>query len=236
MRVLMIIPAYNEEDNIANTVRQIIDFNGLQSEVKLDYLIINDGSSDHTLDVCKENGFRVVSHVCNQGIGAAVQTGYRYANRYNYDAAVQFDGDGQHDISSLPDLLDALQDADLVIGSRFVDENKTFQSTKMRRVEIHILSFLIRLTTGNRILDCTSGYRAASQKVIKQFDSDYPQDYPEPESIVQLALQGYRIREIPAKMKPRTGGQSSIRTWKSCLYMIKVSLAILITSIGGSEV
>lgn len=235
MRVLLIVPAYNEEENIVATVRQIVDFAKAQNDYELDYLIVNDGSTDRTLEICRENGFRVASHICNQGIGGAVQTGYQYALRHDYDVAVQFDGDGQHDICSLPELLKALGEADLVVGSRFVCGNDTFQSTAMRRVGISLLSWLIRLTTGNRILDCTSGYRASDREVIRFFAQDYPQDYPEPESIVQLSREGYRISEVPAKMNPRAGGQSSIRSWKSCLYMIKVSLAILIASFGRKE-
>jgi glycosyltransferase involved in cell wall biosynthesis len=234
MRVLLIIPAYNEEDNIAETVRQVRAFSSLPPEIQLDYLVVNDGSVDGTAEICEKEDLHTASLVCNLGIGGAVQTGYRYAYRNGYDAAVQFDGDGQHDISSLPDLLAGLAQADLVIGSRFLGE-ESFRSTAMRRAGIKILSDLIRMTTGQRILDCTSGYRAAGREVIRFFERDYPQDYPEPESIVQLSARGFRILEVPAKMRSRTGGASSIRAWKSVLYMIKVSLAILVASFGRKE-
>lgn len=234
MRVLLIIPAYNEESNIAETVRQVRQFRDLPDHVHLDYLVVNDGSVDGTGAVCRREGIQTATLVCNLGIGGAVQTGYRYAYRNHYDAAVQFDGDGQHDIESLPTLLAGLERADLVIGSRFVGE-ETFRSTAMRRLGIRILSDLIRLTTGTRIMDCTSGYRAVSRRAIECFEKDYPQDYPEPESIVQMSARGFRILEVPAKMRSRTGGESSIRAWKSVLYMIKVSLAILVANMGRKE-
>ena len=234
MRVLLIIPAYNEEANIAETLRQVEQFHDLPPDTELHYLVVNDGSTDATAEICDQNGLHTAELSCNLGIGGAVQTGYRYAYRHDYDAAVQFDGDGQHDISSLPTLLSALEEADLVIGSRFAGE-ETFRSTALRRVGIRLLSALIRVTTGLRVLDCTSGYRAANRRVIAQFQRDYPQDYPEPESIVQLAAQGCRVREVPVKMRERAGGQSSIRAWKSALYMIKVSLAIVVASIGRKE-
>lgn len=234
MRVLLIIPAYNEAENIEDTINQVTSFaDGL--DYNLDYLIINDGSSDSTLEVCRRNNFHVASHACNMGIGGAVQTGYKYALSKDYDIAVQFDGDGQHDIRSLMDILKAMENADFVIGSRYVSDMDNFKSTAMRRTGIKILSFLIYLTTGRRIADCTSGYRASNRAVIELFANDYPQDYPEPESIVQLAKKGYRIAEVPAKMKERKCGQSSIRSWKSVMYMIKVSLAILLAGMGRNE-
>ena len=159
MKLLLIIPAYNEEANILNTVAQIRRFQSTAMEqVTVDYIVINDGSTDRTEQVCRENGINCLSLIRNLGIGGAVQTGYMYAYQKGYDIAVQFDGDGQHDIRSLPDLIRPILSgqADFVVGSRFLEGNNTFQSTFMRRLGIRNLSFLIRLVCRVRVMDVTS--------------------------------------------------------------------------------
>ena len=239
MKLLLIIPAYNEEANILNTVTQIRRFQSTAMEqVTVDYIVINDGSTDRTEQVCRENGINCLSLIRNLGIGGAVQTGYMYAYQKGYDIAVQFDGDGQHDIRSLPDLIRPILSgqADFVVGSRFLEGNNTFQSTFMRRLGIRNLSFLIRLVCRVRVMDVTSGYRAANRKVLRLLSRTYPVDYPEPETIVLLRKNGFRISEVSVNMFERTAGTSSIDFWKSIYYMIKVSFAILCAGIQKKEV
>ncbi len=229
MKVLMIIPAYNEEKSILDVVNKIREYRK-SSKHHIDYIVINDGSTDNTEQVLCENGIHHISLVENLGIGGAVQTGYMYAKKNNYDIAVQFDGDGQHDIESLEQLIDPVinQSCDFCIGSRFVDKNfNTFKSTKLRRLGIKYFSSLIRLFTKVKVCDPTSGYRAANKKVINLFANDYPSDYPEPESIVQLSKKKFSIREVPVNMFERAEGTSSIGSWKSIYYIIKVSCAIV---------
>ena len=226
MKKLIIIPAFNESVNIANTVKEIE-----KKAPEFDYVVINDCSKDNTLDVLKEKHINYINLPVNLGIGGAVQTGYKYAFENGYDVAVQVDGDGQHDPAFLDKLCDALvnDNADMVIGSRFI-ENEGFQSTFMRRIGIVYFTKLIKLLTGTTITDPTSGFRMANREVIKMFASQYPKDYPEPESIVTLLKAGKKVVEVPVQMKARQGGESSIKMANSVYYMIKVSLAILIES------
>ena len=227
MKKLIIIPAYNESENILNTVKVI-----QEDAPDFDYVVINDCSKDNTLQLLVENHINHVNLPVNLGIGGAVQTGYKYALENNYDVAVQVDGDGQHDPKYLKVLVDALEknDADMVIGSRFIN-NEGFQSTFMRRVGIVYFTKLIHLLTGKTITDPTSGFRMCNRKVIELFSKDYPRDYPEPESIVALLKRNMNVMEVPVQMKERQGGVSSINASKSVYYMIKVSLAILIENL-----
>lgn len=224
MKKLIIIPAFNESVNIANTVKEIE-----KKAPEFDYVVINDCSKDNTLDVLKEKHINYINLPVNLGIGGAVQTGYKYAFENGYDVAVQVDGDGQHDPAFLEKLCDALIDnnADMVIGSRFI-ENKGFQSTFMRRVGISYFTKIIHWLTSKTITDPTSGFRMANKKVIEMFANDYPRDYPEPESVVRLLKNDLKVIEIPVQMKARQGGESSIKLWDSVYYMIKVSLAIFV--------
>lgn len=231
-KVLIIIPAYNEEENIAAVIDHLISQSlaGIfDDHLSVDYLIINDGSRDSTLEICGEQHFCYLNLPINLGIGGAVQTGYIYAKRNGYDIAVQMDGDGQHDIAYLNDMLRPLLDdkADIVIGSRFL-EKEGFQSSGIRRVGIKFLSFLIWLTTGKKIMDVTSGFRAVNKRFINIYVNDYPTDYPEPEAIVTAIMNRGRIVEVPVQMRAREGGNSSITFRKSVYYMIKVTLAILV--------
>lgn len=232
MRVILIIPAYNEEENIQKVVEKIECYRKEQ-EFELDYVIINDGSTDQTMKICEQNHFNVVNLIQNLGIGGAVQTGYLYAEKYGYDVAVQFDGDGQHDINSLKQLLDPIirGDKDFVVGSRFLDGTSEFQSTFMRRIGIKYLSGIIKVFAKCQVKDPTSGFRAANKEVIRYLAENYPIDYPEPESIVDLSKHRFRIGEVQVNMHEREGGVSSITSWKSLYYMIKVSLAIICSSL-----
>ncbi len=223
-KILLIIPAYNEEDNIKLVIEEIKKNN------KYDYIIINDCSTDNTEKICKINNYNYISLVSNLGIGGAVQTGYKYAYDHDYDIAIQFDGDGQHDINSIESLIKPilLNKADMVIGSRFVDNNEGFKSSFSRRIGIRIISFFIKLTTGFKIYDTTSGLRACNKKVIEIFKNEYPVEYPEPVTTTILLRKQKTVTEVPVIMKERKSGISSIRTWKNIYYMINVVLSILI--------
>lgn len=227
MKKLIIIPAFNEESNIEKTVTAIEE-----NAQGFDYVIINDCSGDHTRQICEKNGYNIVNLPINLGIGGAVQTGYKYALEHGYDVAVQVDGDGQHDPEFLNVMADHLMNngLDMVIGSRFI-EKEGFQSSKLRRIGIIFFSGLIKMLTGVRITDPTSGLRMAGKNVMALFASDYPRDYPEPESVVAVIRRGLKVEEIPVIMKEREGGVSSISLKKSVYYMIKVTLAILIERI-----
>lgn len=237
-RVLLIIPAYNEEEVIENTILEIEDFKKTlgylsnEYEYSVDYIVINDGSTDCTPIILDKKKIKHIDLVKNLGIGGAVQTGYKYAFEQQYDIAIQFDGDGQHDINSIPELITPLLTGyDFCIGSRFVDKSASvFQTTFARRIGINIISFLIKLVTGHKIYDVTSGYRAANKKVIELFANRYPRNYPEPESIVNLYKKKYRIIEAPVNMRARAGGKSSITSLKSIKYMFEVGISIFILS------
>lgn len=226
MKGLVIIPAYNEAKNIQKVIDDISS-----SAPEFDYVIINDCSKDTTKEVCDALNYNIINLPVNLGIGGGVQTGYKYAQEYGYDVALQFDGDGQHDARYIKTLLEYMveYDLDMVIGSRFINK-EGFQSSMARRVGIKFLSSLIRCVTGKRILDVTSGFRLVNRRVINEFCTYYPKDYPEPESIVAVLRQGGKIGEVPVQMKERQAGKSSINLLKSIYYMIKVSLAIIISA------
>ena len=217
-KVLLIIPAYNEEKNIVKVV---------------DYIVIKDGSRDSTRDVCREKGYQYLNLSINLGIGGAVQTGYKYAKDKGYEIAVQIDGDGQHNIAYLEKMIPLLEsgEADVVIGSRFL-EKEGFQSSFTRRMGIKLLSWLIFICTGKRVKDVTSGFRAVNKRFIDIYAKYYPMDYPEPEAIVEAVMHRGKIVECPVIMDEREEGQSSINALKSVYYMIKVSLAIVVCRIS----
>ena len=198
-RLLVIIPAYNEQANIINTLKDLELHNP-----EADILVVNDCSKDRTLAILKENHVNHLDLVKNLGIGGAVQAGYIYARDNGYDIAIQFDGDGQHDAAYLQDLIRVLEndEADIVVGSRFV-EKKGFQSSGARRTGINLLSHIIRLLCGIQILDVTSGMRAVNRRFIEEYAAHYAQDYPEPEALLYAGLKGAKIREVPVQMRER---------------------------------
>lgn len=237
MKVLLIIPAYNEQENIEKTVKTIKNYSK-----DIDYIVINDGSKDNTPKILDEKNINHIDLVNNLGIGGAVQTGYKYAYENNYDIAIQFDGDGQHDINYVKTICKPIIDgeADFVIGSRYLDDTTSgFKSTFMRRLGKNIISVMIKWFWKQKITDPTSGFRAGNKKIIKNFAKEYPSDYPEPESTVTLLKLGYKVVEKPVNMKEREAGESFANAWTSCLYMLKVSLAIIVDSIfrrnGGKK-
>ena len=222
MKKLIIIPAYNEEENIERTIRMIE-----KGTNDFDYVIINDCSKDNTKKICEKNHFNYVDLPI---------TGYKYALNNGYDLAVQVDGDGQHDPQFLEEMAEYLVEnkLDMVIGSRFINK-EGFQSSGVRRLGIKYFTGLIKVLTGKKITDPTSGLRMINKDIIEMFASDYPKDYPEPESIVAILRRKKKVKEIPVIMKERSGGVSSISAGKSIYYMIKVTLAILIESIRKGE-
>ena len=230
MKILIIIPAYNEEENILGTYNSIMEYNK-KHKTKYDAIVINDGSKDRTEEISVENKINHIKLVQNLGIGGAVQTGYKYAFEHNYDIAIQFDGDGQHDVNYVKDIIKPIEDgkANMVIGSRFIKDNVSeFKSTRMRRVGINMISFFIKLKSKKKIYDTTSGFRAIDKKIIELFINDYPMEYPEPISTVNALINGCSVEEVPVEMKPRVAGVSSISKFKSAYYMINVILSIMI--------
>lgn len=228
MKTLIIIPAYNERDNILNTIHDIQKNGG-----EVDYVVINDCSTDDTADVLRGSGANYISLPVNLGIGGGVQTGYKYAEENGYDIAIQFDGDGQHDAKYIQDLIAPIErgEADMVVGSRFI-EKKGFQSSAARRMGICFLSALLRILCGIRVKDVTSGMRAAGKAAIHEFSRNYAQDYPEPEAILTAGMKKMRVKEVPVEMRDRQNGVSSINPARSVYYMIKVSLALVLSRIS----
>ena len=230
-RILLIIPAYNEEDNIMEVYKCC-----QKKKEILDAIVINDGSQDNTLKILRENNIPHVNLIQNVGTVERCVTGYKYAYRNGYDIAVQFDGDGQHNVEYVEKLTAFLENgqADMVIGSRFVEKSiQGFKSSRSRRIGIRIISGLIRCCTGCRITDPTSGFRAVNRRVMEKFVKYYPIEYPEPDSIVELLAAGFKVTETAVVMNERTNGQSSIHSWKNIYYMINVCLSIILTSISG---
>ena len=232
MKVLLIIPSYNEEKNILNVKKEIDEYNK-NNKLKYDYVFINDFSTDLSEQIFKDNKINSIHLVHNLGIGGAVQTGYKYALENDYDIAVQFDGDNQHDINHVKTIINPLLDneCDMVVGSRFIEEKDGFKSSFMRRTGIKIISMFIKIFTSKKIHDTTSGFRAINKRLIKEFSKYYPTEYPEPVSTVTILKKGYRIIEVSVTMKERTEGKSSIHTWKSAYYMINVLLSIIATGL-----
>ncbi len=228
MKILVIIPCYNEEESIEKVVAN------LQEKAPFaDYLIVNDCSTDSTESILKSKGMNYINNPVNLGIGGGVQAGYLYAKENGYDIAVQMDGDGQHDPAYLATVCRPVIDGtyDMAIGSRFI-EKEGFQTSFMRRFGITIISALIKILSGKKIYDVTSGYRACNRELIEFFSRDYADDYPEPEAIISCVLRGYKVGEVPVVMVERQGGVSSIRSLKSAYYMIKVCLALVVDRIS----
>ena len=229
-KIIVIVPAYNEEKTIDSVIYNI------KKNKDVDILVVNDGSSDKTSLIAKNNGVIVIDLPFNLGIGGCMQTGYKYAYKNGYDIAIQIDADGQHDARFIDELIKPIlnDEADLVIGSRYVAKTN-YRGSYLRRTGSRFFTFLLKILTGYAIYDSTSGFRAANRKVIKYFSESYPQDYPEVEVIAKLSKMGFRMREIPVEMHERLGGQSSINFKRSIYYMVKVTLAILVNCMSHKE-
>lgn len=225
-KILVIVPAYNEAAGIAETIGEI-----REKAPGTDILVVNDGSGDGTGRVLERLGQMHLDHCLNLGIGGAVQSGYKYAERAGYEYAVQIDGDGQHDPAYIMEMIAWMQDngIDMGIGSRFL-EYQGFQSSLMRRAGIRFLSGLVYLSCGVHIHDVTSGFRIVNRRFIRLFAADYSDDFPETDSIPRVVRCGGKVAEYPVVMRERMTGRSSIDLGKSMYYMVKVSLAVLMNS------
>jgi glycosyltransferase involved in cell wall biosynthesis len=222
-KTLIIVPAYQEEVNILRVLEDI------RTHIpEADILVVNDGSMDQTAPLAREAGVKVIDHPFNMGIGAAVQTGFKYACLHHYSEALQIDGDYQHPAEEGPRLLQVLKEkeADLVIGSRFI-EPTGYRGSWPRRTGNRLFQWVNALIVGQRIIDNTSGFRAYSRRALTLLSQTYLGEYPEPESIGYLKSQGCSIIEIPVRMRSRTGGASSITPLRSIYYMVRVLTSIL---------
>lgn len=230
MKILIIVPCYNEEKNILSVVREL-------KKYKYDYLVINDGSIDNTLGILNSHKLNYINLNNNVGIGAAMQVGYKYALLNDYDIAVQFDGDGQHDAKYIETIIEPIkkESANIVIGSRFIEDTSDFKSTKMRQLGIKILSYLLKKMTKYEIKDMTSGFRAVDKNIIKMFANTYPFEYPEPVTNFYLCKKKYKVKEVSVNMRERKHGKSSINSLKSVYYMFNVILLFLLAHFFKGE-
>ncbi len=226
--LLVIVPAYNEEKTIDSVIEDLKSI-----DLSLDILVVNDGSHDLTSPKAKQTGSAMVVDLAkNLGIGGAVQTGFKYAARKGYTIAVQFDGDGQHLATEIPGLLGELEKgAGMVIGSRFLEKQAGYRSTFARRIGIRLFEIVNSLMVGQRITDNTSGFRAYNREAIEFLARYYPVDYPEPEAVILLGRNGFRITEVCTRMRKRQQGDSSIAGITGLYYMVKVLLAVLMTGL-----
>ena len=225
IRILAIVPAFNEENSISGVIQSLNEL-----DYGVDVLVVNDGSKDATGIKAKKTGQALVVNLsANLGIGGAVQTGFKYAHRNHYDIAFQFDGDGQHMASEIEKIIRPVieNQADMVIGSRFLKKHNDFRSTFVRRIGIRVFQYLNMALIGQRITDNTSGFRAYGSNAIAFLAQHYPTDFPEPEAVILLGRNGFNIKEIFVSMQVRDHGRSSINGLGSIYYMVKVVLSVL---------
>ncbi len=220
MKVLVIIPAYNEEKSIKRVVDNLI-----QNYPEYDYVVVNDGSRDHTVDICKEEGYRYLNLPVNLGLAGAFQTGMKYAYQMGYDYAIQFDADGQHRPEYIAPILNKMEEGyDIVIGSRFVEEKKP---ASLRMLGSAMISAAIRLTTGKKVKDPTSGMRMFNRKLIEEFALNINYG-PEPDTVSYLIKNGAKVAEVQAHMDERLEGQSYLTLTRSAKYMLRMITSILL--------
>jgi len=225
LKILVIVPCYNEQETIASLYHEICE------KTPYDVIVVNDCSTDNSREILRKEKIPHLDLPLNLGIGGTVQAGYRYALHNDYDIAVQVDGDGQHDPGQISKIVTPIEqgDSDLVIGSRFINKSG-FQSSTMRRAGINFFKFLIFCLSGKHITDATSGFRAANKKTMRIFDKYYAMDYPEPESNILALKNKLHVTEAAVTMRERQGGESSIKALQPIYYMLKVSLGIIISS------
>ena len=222
-KIVVIIPAYNEAASLANTIREI-----RAKAPPVDILVVNDGSNDNTVEVARELDVTVISLPYNLGIGGAVQTGFKFAARWDYDIAIQVDGDGQHDPEFISQLIEPLVNGkvDITIGSRYLN-NESYKVPLMRNIGVVFFSKLTTVVTGRRISDCTSGFRALNRRAIGLFSDEYPVDFPDAEALIIAHRAGLSMEELPAKFRERENGKSSLHFWRFLWYPIKEGFSIL---------
>ena len=219
-KVLAVIPAYNEECSLQNTIEEL---KAVAPEV--DFIVINDGSTDSTGEICRANGYPVLDLPVNGGLTVGFQTGMKYAARMGYNYAIQFDADGQH----MPQYIDSMRkkmdenEADIVIGSRFVQFKKEHSA---RMFGSRIITFIVKMTTGKRVSDPTSGMRMFNRRMIELFAKDMSLN-PEPETIAHLIRKGAKVEEVQVSMRDRTAGESYLNLTRSAAYMTRVCTSIL---------
>jgi glycosyltransferase involved in cell wall biosynthesis len=224
MRTAVVVPAYNEAGSIHAVVSEI-----RAVDPELEVVVVDDGSTDATASIAAAAGASVLRLPYNLGIGAAVQTGLQYAAEHDFDAAVQIDGDGQHDAAELERLLAPIRTgrADIAVGTRFAGP-PAYRASLARRIGIALFAGLVSLIVRQRVTDTTSGFRAMNRRGIRLFAADYPHDYPEVEATVLVHRHGLRMVEVPVAMRQRESGRSSITAFRSLYYMGKVSLALFV--------
>lgn len=230
-KIFVIVPCYNEAECIVPVITE------LKSHVPDAHVVlVDDASTDSTTSVIRtivDDRTTLLSLATNLGIGGAVQSGFIYAVQHGAEYALKFDGDGQHPADKIAELLKPLKDgeADLVIGSRFMEENEGFKSTFLRRIGIRFFCILNSLLLRQVVVDNTSGFRAYNRKALEFAAKYYPSfDYPEPEEVILFGRNGFRIKEISTPMRHRAGGRSSINLKRSAYFMVKVTFAILMTA------
>ena len=220
MKTLIVIPAYNEALNIVKTVNDI-----KQNAPDMDYVVVNDGSKDNTLEVLKEHNFNYIDGFCNLGLFGAVQTGFKLALLNDYDIVIQFDGDGQHSAKYIKSLIDEIgKGNDIVIGSRFVTEKKPFTA---RMLGSRLIAFSIRLMTGKKIADPTSGFRAYNRACIKDYANDM-NNPPEPDTLVYMLRKNRKIKEVQVQMSEREFGESYLNLMNTIKYMSRMMVSIFL--------
>jgi glycosyltransferase involved in cell wall biosynthesis len=228
--ILVILPAFNEEAVIGDFLDKLTEYK--INEIA-DVFVINDGSTDATSMIVKEKGYNIISHIYNLGYGCALQTGYKYAVRNHYNYVVQIDSDGQHDVKNITNLISTLKadpEADIVIGSRFLEGSQTFHVNAVKMVAIKMFRKLIKKSAHQEVLDPTSGLQVLSRRAFMyySFYNNFVSDYPDANMIIQMSLNNFKIREIPAIMHIRETGVSMHSGLKPFIYMIKMTLQILV--------
>jgi hypothetical protein len=233
-RFLIVIPSYNEEKNIARVLEEL-----LQLRLDADILVVNDGSADRTAGIARQYPVNIVSHPCNLGYGAALQTGYKYAVKIGYEYVLQFDADGQHNPLDLIDIMNEMDrgDVDIVMGSRYI-ERQVYSAGAVKMTAVLFFRWLIYMLTKVKIADPTSGLRGITRRVFQYYAGRgrFPADFPDADMLIHMILRNYRIREIPAHMRERQAGLSMHAGLKPIFYIVKMTICILLVIIRSRSI